>query len=143
MDLSEFHFLRPQWLWALLPLALLLWRLARSGGSAGAWRGIVDPHLLPHLLVRGAGSGPRRLLILLGLGWLLLVLALAGPSWSRLPQPVYQAQQYRVLVLDISASMNTTDVPPSRLAHARFEVLDLLQRSAEGQIGRASCRERV
>ncbi len=133
MDLSEFHLLRPQWLWALLPLALLLWRLARSGGSAGAWRNIVDPHLLPYLLVRGPGSSPRRVLILLALGWLLLVLALAGPSWSRLPQPVYQAQQYRVLVLDISNSMNATDVPPSRLAHARFEVLDLLQRSDEGQ----------
>ncbi len=133
MDLSEFHFLRPQWLWALLPLALLLWRLARSGAGASAWRGIVDPHLLPHLLVRGTGSAPRRVLMLLGLGWLLLLLALAGPSWSRLPQPVYQAQQYRVLVLDISTGMNATDVPPSRLAHARFEVLDLLRRSGEGQ----------
>jgi len=134
VDLSEFHFLRPQWLWALLPLALLLWRLARSSGGANAWRGLVDPHLLPHLLVPGGGSGPRRLLLLLGLGWLLLVLALAGPSWTRLPQPVYQAQQYRVLVLDISTAMNATDVPPSRLAHARFEVLDLLKRSGEGQI---------
>lgn len=133
MELHEFHFLRPQWLWALPPLALLLWRLARSGGGAGAWRRIVDPHLLPHLLVGGGGPGPQRLLLLLGCGWLLLVLALAGPSWARLPQPVYQARQYRVLVLDISATMNATDVPPSRLAHARFEVLDLLRLGAEGQ----------
>jgi Ca-activated chloride channel family protein len=57
---------------------------------------------------------------------LLGVLALAGPTWERLPQPVYQAPDYRVIALDLSPSMNATDLPPSRLAHARFEVLDLL-----------------
>lgn len=131
--INNFHFLRPEWLLALLPLLPMLWILARRGGDGGAWQGIVDPHLLPHLLVRETAGGGRLPLVLLGLGWLLLVLALAGPTWSRLPQPVYQAQLYRVLVLDISASMNAPDLPPSRLAQARFEVLDLLRRSEEGQ----------
>jgi Ca-activated chloride channel family protein len=131
--INNFHFMRPQWLLALLALAPLLWMLARRGRGGGAWQDIVDPHLLPHLLVRKSDAGGRLPLVLLGLGWLLLVLALAGPTWTRLPQPVYQTQLYRVLVLDISASMNAPDLAPSRLAQARFEVLDLLRRSEEGQ----------
>lgn len=131
---AEFHFLRPAWLWLLLPLALLAWRLLRSRGDAAAWHGLVDPHLLPQLLVDGGGRVWAKPAWLLALGWLLLVLALAGPAWQRLPQPVYQAQQYRVILLDLSPSMNAADVAPSRLAQARFEVLDLLRRSSEGQV---------
>jgi Ca-activated chloride channel family protein len=129
----EFHFIRPLWLLALLPLILLLWRLLRSEPGGDVWRGLVDAHLLPQLLSDDDGGRTRRLpLTLLGLGWLLGVLALAGPTWERLPKPVYQAQQYRVLALDLSPTMNTLDLSPSRLAHARFELLDLLQRSREG-----------
>jgi Ca-activated chloride channel family protein len=129
----DFHFLRPEWLWLLIPLALVLWRLDRVEGGGDAWRGLVDAHLLPRLLTDDEGRAQRLPLLLLGLGWMLGVLALAGPTWERLPQPVYQAQDYRVVALDLSASMNATDLSPSRLAHARFEVLDLLRRAREGQ----------
>ena len=40
-----------------------------------------------------------------------------------------------MIVVDISPSMNATDVAPSRLAHARFEIMDLLRRFKEGQTG--------
>lgn len=133
MSLADFHFLRPLWLTLLLPLALLLWRLLRSGGERDPWRAVVDPHLLARLLVDGGGAVRRLPLALLAIGWLLLVLALAGPTWARLPQPVFSAQQFRVVALDLSPSMNAADVPPSRLARARFEVLDLLHQAREGQ----------
>jgi len=129
----EFHFMRPLWLLSLLPLALLLWRMQRSNGDADAWRAVVDVHLLPGQLTDSAGDARRRPLLLLGLGWLLIVLALAGPAWERLPEPLYQARQFRVVVLDLSPSMNASDLAPSRLARARYEVLDLLRQSDEGQ----------
>jgi Ca-activated chloride channel family protein len=130
---SEFHLLRPVWLLALLPLALLLWRLLRSAGEGEAWRGVVDAHLLPHLLSGVQGRAQRLPLWLLAAAWLLLVLALAGPTWERLPEPLYQARQFRVVALDLSPSMNATDLAPSRLVRARFKVLDLLRQSEEGQ----------
>jgi Ca-activated chloride channel family protein len=130
---ADIHFLRPLWFLALLPLPWLLWRLARAPGGAESWRGLVDEHLLAHLLADGGGSVRRLPLALLALAWLLAVTALAGPAWQRLPQPVFQAESKRVIVLDISAGMNAQDLPPSRLARARFEVLDLLARAAEGQ----------
>lgn len=130
---AEFHFVRPQWLWLLLPLLLLLWRLASRRNDSQAWSKLIDPHLLPHMLVNPGGRQGRWPLALLAVGWLLGVLAAAGPTWERLPQPVFQPQQYRVLLLDLSSSMNTADVSPSRLTHARFEVLDLLRLAGEGQ----------
>ena len=63
-------------------------------------------------------QGLRRLpLALLAAGWMLGVIALAGPVWERLPQPVYQAQQHRVVLLDLSpwsAAAVAGDVLPTR-----------------------------
>jgi Ca-activated chloride channel family protein len=129
----ELHLLRPAWLLALIPLAPLLWWLARRPGAGDAWRGVVDPHLLAHLLERGGRGGRRLPLALLAAGWVLGVLALAGPAWEELPRPVYQTDARRVVALDISLPMNAPDLPPSRLVRARFEVLDLLARAGEGQ----------
>ncbi len=131
--LSELHFLRPLWFLALAPLPWLLWRLRRHDPGVSAWRGLVDAHLLSHLLV-GTEARFRRLpLALLACGWLLGVTALAGPVWERLPQPLYQAQAQRVIVLDLSPDMDAQDLSPSRLGRARFEILDLLAAAAEGQ----------
>ncbi|MFN2166692.1 MAG: vWA domain-containing protein, partial [Anaerolineae bacterium] len=131
---ADLHFLRPLWFLALVPIVMLLALLWRRHARDQAWRALVDAHLLPHLLV-GADGAPRRLpLTLLGLGWLLAVTALAGPVWERLPQPVFSAAAERVVLLDLSPSMNAADIRPSRLARARFELLDLLRATKEGQV---------
>ena len=59
--------------------------------------------------------------------------ALAGPVWEREPRPVFGTESAYVLVLDLSPSMNAVDLRPSRLARARFEILDLLTAAEEGQ----------
>ena len=132
----QFHFLRPEWFWALLPAALLLaayWR--RRLRQAGLAR-ICDPLLLPHLLLDRGGARAKRLpLILLALAWLLTVTALAGPVWQKQPQPVFRLEEGRVLVLDLSPSMAATDVTPSRLERARYKIEDILKKSREGRTG--------
>ncbi len=132
---ENFHFLRPEWLWLLpLPAGLLIY-FWRQQGSSGYWQVHCDPHLLPHLL-HGQMSRPRRLpLVLLGICWLLALLALAGPTWERLPQPLFRPQHPVVIVLDLSQSMAATDVRPSRLARAKQKVLDLLTHTSGGQTG--------
>ena len=120
MNWHDLHFLRPQWLLALAPLALLMWRLWRTTGAHTPWAALCDARLLRHLLVDGEGGVRRSPLVLLASAWLLAVLALAGPTWSRWPAPVYRAQAARALVLDLSRSMDATDVQPSRLSAARY-----------------------
>ena len=131
---ESFHFLRPEWLLALVPLPLLIWALMRRDADASAWRGVIQPHLLPHLLSEG-GRRSRLPLILLAAGWVGAVLALANPAWERQPTPLLKSRDARVIVLDLSRSMSTPDLPPSRLARARFKIADLLQRSQDGQTG--------
>ncbi len=130
---SEIHLLRPLWLLALIPLGMLLARLLRRRDGSGDWSAVIDPHLLPSLVVEGDGRPARVPLSLLGAGWLIAVLALAGPSWSRLPQPVYRLKSAAVLVLDLSRSMDVEDLQPSRLARAKYKLLDLLKQRREGQ----------
>jgi Ca-activated chloride channel family protein len=132
--IGEFHFLRPAWLLALLPLTTLLWSHLRRRLSDHAWAAECDQALLPHVLAGGATAEQRdRSSFVLALGGVLSVLALAGPSWERAPQPVFRDPSALVMVLDLSRSMDAADVKPSRLARARFKIADLLQRRPSGQ----------
>ena len=129
------HWMRPEWLWSLLPaavLALLLWRLRSRSGS---WSQVIAPELLPFLVGRDTASRGPNLLPFILLGWILAALAAAGPSWQKLPQPVHQKQDALVLVLDLSYSMMSGDLAPSRLERTRQKLLDLLAARREGQTG--------
>jgi Ca-activated chloride channel homolog len=129
----ELHLMRPEWLWSLVPaglLALLLWR---SRNRKGNWSSVIAPELLPHLVGRSIGSSGPNLLPLLFLGWILAALGASGPSWEKIPQPVHQKQDALVLVLDLSYSMKSSDLAPSRIDRARQKLLDLLKQRREGQ----------
>ena len=58
---------------------------------------------------------------------------MAGPAWERQPQPVYSASQGRVLLFDLSQSMSSTDIAPSRLQLARFKLADLVRDGVDRQ----------
>ena len=125
-DLSEWHFLRPQWLLALpLGLALigLCWHYLAPRSN---WDRLCDAHLLRYLTVGQNRPGGRRPLGALLVGYLLAVVAAAGPSWEQQPQPAYRTAQGRVLVYDLSSSMDSIDLAPSRLTRARFKLTDLI-----------------
>lgn len=133
IDFELFHFLRPQWFLALLPLALVLWLLFfRKQGSRG-WEAVCDERLLPHILIRKPGRARCASLALTALGGLLAVAALAGPAWEKLPQPVFTARDALVIALDLTRSMDAGDVSPSRLERARFKIRDLIEKRSEGQ----------
>ena len=130
------HLMRPEWLWCIPPallLAAFLWRQQRQRGS---WGGVIDPVLLPYLVQQdGGGARGRNPLPLLLLGWVIAAIAAAGPSWEKIPQPVHQAQDALVLILDLSYSMKAGDLAPSRGDRTRQKILDLLERRREGQTG--------
>ncbi len=132
---SELHLMRPEWLWALLPaavLALLLWYFRGKGGS---WSDVIAPNLLPYLVGKQQAARGPNLLPVLFLAWVIATVAAAGPAWEKLPQPIHQKQDALVLVLDLSYSMMAQDLSPSRLIRARQKLLDLLEQRGEGQTG--------
>lgn len=131
--LNHVHLARPALLWALaaLPLIALLWTWRRRRSSV--WRQNVDAHLLPHLLVAGGRRAWSGLALLL-LGWTLAVVALAGPGWRQLPQPLWQAPAPLVVALDLSSRTTATDLPPSRLLQARAKLATLLRERSGGEV---------
>lgn len=129
----QFHLLRPEWLLTLIPLAILLVLLWRKQRFSRSWQSVIDPQLLPHLLMGSPGKSRHSPLILFGLAGLLAIIALAGPVWQKLPQPVFKQQSALVIALDLSRSMDAADIKPSRLTRARYKISDLLQLRQEGQ----------
>ena len=127
----QFHFLQPWWLLGLLALPLLAWLAARGDGARRNLSRLVDAELLPHLL-HGRPRGRRGPAGLLALGWLLGVLALAGPSWSRVAQPLYADRAAQVVAISLSQRMLSRDVAPSRIDRARYKAHDLLAANRDG-----------
>jgi Ca-activated chloride channel homolog len=131
--LSEFHFIRPYWFLALIPLLLLLWMLAKRHLINKHWESVCDPELLPYILVGRSGAKKYTNISLFGVVSVLMIISLAGPSWERLPEPVYEKESALVIAMDLSYSMYADDIKPSRLERARFKISDLLDLRQEGQ----------
>jgi Ca-activated chloride channel family protein len=131
---AEFHFLRPLWLLVLPVGAWLIWQLLRGRADSGGWRSVVEASLRPHVLAEPAVLRDSRLALFVALAaWLVAIVALAGPTWERLPVPAFRSDEALVVALDLSRSMNAGDVEPSRLERAKLKLLDLLERRAAGQ----------
>jgi Ca-activated chloride channel family protein len=130
---ADFHWVRPEWLLLIPAVVVLAVLLARRQLGAGQWRDVVDSELMPYVLSRTPGRGIDWRWWLLGAAGIIASLAMAGPAWQRIDQPVFRAEQALVVALDLSRSMDAQDVEPSRLARARLKILGMLDRRRSGQ----------
>lgn len=133
-NLQSFHFLRPWFLWGLVPMIVVVFLLRRRYVKT-PWETVCDPHLLNHLLIHSKHTLGRWPWWIFWCSYSLVILALAGPSWEKITLPVYLTNQARVIALDVSTSMDVSDIKPTRLIRAKFKMIDLLKRQQEGQIG--------
>lgn len=134
MDLGMLHWARPLWLWALALLPLWAWIAARRARRASVWHGVVDAHLLPHLLATEVSPSRRRARWVALAAYTVAVVALAGPGWRLAAQPLWRNQAPLVVALDLSSAALQRDLPPSRLAQARSKLGRLLQQRSGGQV---------
>ncbi|WP_218418028.1 vWA domain-containing protein [Alteromonas lipotrueae] len=132
---NNVHFLRPEWFIALIPALILYIALKRNTSKKSGWQSVIPSHLYQHMVVGKFTKGQKPPFWLLALGWLLAVVALAGPTWERLPQPVYQLKMGHVIVMDMSLSMRATDITPDRLTRAKYKAIDLVNQIGEGEMG--------
>lgn len=133
MNFTDFHFLRPLWWLALLPTFVLLLSLVRHKQGRGNWAEVCDAELLPFLLQDTPLTQRRYGLFGGALASLLVITALAGPTWERLPSPAFRNDSALVIALDLSKSMDAADIKPSRIAKARYKIADLLKQRKDGQ----------
>ena len=123
--ISNLHFLRPEWFLLLIPFTVVSYMQWRSGDLGRQWKSVIAPHLLPRMIVAG---NRRNLLTPLWISVLViptLVVALAGPSWTRGESPFAVDEASLVIAVDLSESMGGRDLQPDRLQRARSEILAL------------------
>ena len=134
----------PHLLWLLVaPAALLVWEFRRQRNSAAA----AHPKILraeagarslelaaPSVQPTAGRSRPR---VWLCVGLALVLAALARPQWGRLEEPVFDQSREILLAMDLSRSMLTPDVPPSRLARAKLLIQSLLEKLQGERVGLA------
>ncbi|MFC3093240.1 VWA domain-containing protein [Alteromonas sediminis] len=133
---SDFHFLRPEWFWLLFPLAILIWAMTKYARQESGWQHVIAPHLMNIMLPAATKLAHKNALVIAtALAGLLGITAGAGPTFERLPQPVFSVNQGHVVVMDMSLSMRATDITPDRLTRAKFKAIDLVQAVNEGEIG--------
>jgi len=140
---DNFHFIRPWWLLAFIALGLILHLLKKIHYYQSPWQHFLPAHLTKVLLEQDDNSKNKHTIeenhapsqlkpFVIGC---CLILALAGPAWQKLPQPVYQLERGSVLIMDMSYSMYATDIKPNRLTRARYKAVDLLEKVNEGDMG--------
>ena len=128
------HFIRPEWLLALIPLAILLVLLKKNQGSSSSWNQYIAPHLA-NILLSNSNKKQSRSIIYLIFSWLIAVIALAGPAIDKTSLPVYESAQGRVIVMDMSLSMYANDLSPNRLTQSKYRATDLIDAVADGETG--------
>jgi Ca-activated chloride channel family protein len=123
---EHFHFLRPEWALLLIPWLAMVWVQNRRQQSRDRFGDIIAPHLLKHLRLQRFDTrwlNPRNFSLVF---MLLALLVLTGPSWRQQPSPLSQDEAALVILLDVSNSMQQSDVQPSRLQRAKQKITDLL-----------------
>ena len=128
MDFSNFHFLRPAWLLLALMGALLPLIWHRSRDLQRRLRGTIAPHLLPHLLLTPTDPHRVRPVHLVSALLVLGAVATAGPTWQQDRPDFLENRAPLIIAVDLSPSMDTADVPPTRLSAAKHTLHDLVQR---------------
>jgi len=120
-------------LWALLPLAWMLWFLIRRRERK---LGVL---LDGEASARLAPERSRARVWAKALVWLLAcalaILALARPQWGSRWQEVRRRGLDILVVLDTSNSMRATDLTPNRLQRAKWGIADLLGQLSGDRIG--------
>jgi len=114
----------------LLPL---LWR--RSRDLQRQLRSDIAQHLLPHLLVTPQDQQHVRPVHVLSVLLILGAIAAAGPTWEQDRPDFLENRAPLIVAVDLSPSMDASDVQPSRLEAAKHKLHDLIQRRKGARTG--------
>lgn len=132
---DSFHFLRPLVLLSIPILLAVIWVWMRIKLASSQWQSILPAHLHQRLITSKGDGHSKQPFVWLMIALTIACIGIAGPAWEKLPQPLYQSNSGRVVVMDMSLSMRATDVSPNRLARAKFKALDLINEINDGEVG--------
>ncbi len=131
-----FRFESPQYLWLLLLLAVLaIVRLFVLRSKRKAYKRIGDPQLVRQMTPMLSNKRTLLKFILLLAGIFFLIIALARPQLGSKFSREKRNGIEIMIALDVSNSMNATDVKPSRLEKSKLLIENLLDNFTTDKLG--------
>ena len=124
---QDFHFLRPYWLIGLILPVLIYLQSYSQQKAESAWSKVCDENLLDFLLIKSNGEKRKWPMISAVVTVLFLVVALAGPTWSKKSNPALSVENPVMIMLNMSGDMWQKDVSPSRIERAKYVIKDLVK----------------
>ena len=124
---QDFHFLRPYWLIGLILPVLIYLKSYSQQKAESAWSKVCDENLLDFLLIKSNGEKRKWPMISAVVAVLFLVVALAGPTWSKKSNPALSVENPVMIMLNMSGDMWQKDVSPSRIERAKYVIKDLVK----------------
>ena len=124
--IEALHFIRPLWLIAVPGIVLVWWYVRRRDAHQARVGEFVAPHLREALTVNRDARRGLRAVDGVAIALLAAAVAAAGPTWSKQASPWFTETAPLVVAIEVSDSMRSNDLQPSRLDRARFKVMDLV-----------------
>lgn len=131
---EDFRFLRPVFLWLLIPVFVILALGLISLREEVKWRKVIAPHLRPYIIKSGSEGLKKRMQVVMLVFLSIAILGLSGPAWKTIEVPGKTLETPVVLLLDLSPSMMGTDLQPKRLERAKFKISDLLEANPRARV---------
>ena len=131
------RFLKPDVLWHLLwlmPLMIVVF-VVSGRKTAAVLKSFLGKHAEDPAYVQVSGGKRVLRFVILLLAVVFLVGAVARPSWGVQIQEMHGQGRDLLFVFDTSKSMLAKDVQPSRLAHAKWLVRELVKRNPGDRFG--------
>lgn len=125
--ISQFHFIRPAWLLAIVPAFLIWWFLRKSSDPRRSLADDIAPHLLDRLVSQPKNRPKLRPAHLLLPIWIIGAIAASGPAFEKEASPFAEDASALMIVVKMSESMLSEDLQPTRLERVRLKVHDLLK----------------
>jgi len=132
---SDFHWLRPEYLWLMILWILLAIVQIWAQRDPALWSKVISKKLRPYVV-----TPSRKMALLFPVIWFFVVvslvtLAAAGPSWKLVEKPGVVSNARLLICLDLSRSMDISDLKPSRAERALLKIKDLVNQPLGVPVG--------
>lgn len=131
---TQFHFLRPEYLWFFVPAGLALLLILFNTKQKNKWKKVIAPALQPYMFTKERHASVSFPVIMFVVLMVLSIMALAGPTWKMKDEAGKRNEAQLVIALDASLSMMAEDVQPNRLERAKFKIKDLLDANPRARV---------
>lgn len=135
IDLHLFHFIRPQFLWLFAIMFLIVAGYIWKAKQSSKWIKIIAEPLRKYVIDNPSQKKQILPILFFTIAASLLILGLAGPTFSKKKMPTVINESEVWFALDVSQSMMTDDISPSRLERAKFKIRDVLDEKTATKTG--------